>query len=100
MRTISRFWLKKFPDEWEYLKKNIAHPYEHFNTIDEYQKPVDSLKKKDSFSKLQNAYLSDEESERAKELIKLFNIKNWEEITKLSLRSDVILLADVFEKKI
>ena len=35
---------------------------------------------------------------RTKEIIKLFNIKDGEELTRLYCNSDVILLADVFEK--
>ena len=35
-----------FPDKWMYLTKNLAYPYEFFNSIDDYQKPVDNLEKK------------------------------------------------------
>ena len=38
------------------------------------------------------------EIERTKEIIRLFSIKNGKELTKLYCRSDVILLADIFEK--
>ena len=89
---------KEFPDKWQYLNKKLAYPYEYFNSIDDYKKPVDNLKKEDYFSKLKNDYPDDEEIERTKEIIKLFNIKDGEELTKLYCKSDVILLADVFEK--
>ena len=56
------------------------------------------MKKEDFFSKLKNDYPSDEEIERTKEIIKLFNIKNGEELTQLFLKSGVLLLACVFEK--
>ena len=56
------------------------------------------MKKEDFFSKLKNKYPDDEEIERIKEIISLFNIKDGEEITKFFCKSDVILLADVFEK--
>ena len=36
--------------------------------------------------------------ERLKQIIKIFDIKNGEKLTKLYLKSDVILLADVIEK--
>ena len=87
-----------FPDKWKYLTKKLAYPYESFNSIEDYQKPVNKLKKEDFFSKLKNEYLDDEEIERTKEIIKLFNIKNGEELTEMYLKSDVILLACVFEK--
>ena len=89
---------KEFPDKWQYLNKKLAFPYEYFNSIDDYQKPVDTLKKEDFFSKLKNKYPDDDEIERTKEIIKLFNIKDGEELTKLYCKSDVILLADVSEK--
>ena len=88
---------KEFPDKWQYLNKKLAYPYEYFKSIDDYQKLVDNLKKEDFFSKLKNDYPDDEEIERTKVIIKLFNIKNGEELTKLYCESDVILLADVFE---
>ena len=87
-----------FPDMWKYLTKKLAYPYEYFNTIDDYQKPVDNLKKEDFFSKLKNKCPDDEEIERTKEIIRKFNIKNGEELTEIYLKSDVFLLACVFEK--
>ena len=89
---------KEFPDKWQYLNKKLPCPYEYFNSIDDYKKPVNNLKKEDFFSKLKNDYPDDEETERTKEIIKLFNIEDGEELTKLYCKSDVILLADVFEK--
>ena len=89
---------KEFPDKWQFLNKKLAYPYEYFNSIDEYKKPVNDSKKEDFFSKLKNDYPDDVEIERTKEIIKLFNIKDGGELTKLYCKSDVILLAEVFEK--
>ena len=89
---------KEFLDKWQYLNKKLAYPYEYFNKIDDYKKPVDNLKKEDLFSKLKNGYPNDEEIGRTKEIIKPFNIKDGEELTKLYCKSEVILLADVMEK--
>ena len=41
---------KKFPDKWQYLNKKLACPYEYFNSINDYQKPVNNLKKKKTSS--------------------------------------------------
>ena len=87
-----------FPDMWKYLTKKLAYSYEYFNNIDDHQKPVDNLKKEDFFSKLKNKCPDDEEIERTREIIKKFNIKNGEELTEIYLKSDVLLLARVFEK--
>ena len=93
-----KFLQKEFLDKWQYLNKKLAYPYEYFNNMDDYKKPVDNLKKEDFFSKLKNDYPDDEEIERTKEIIEVFNIKDGEQLTKLYCKCDVILLADVFEK--
>ena len=87
-----------FPDKWKFLSKKLAFPYENFNTIDDYQKPVNNLKKQHFFSKLKNGYPNDEEIQRTMDIIKRFNNKNGEKLTEIYLKSDVLLLACVFEK--
>ena len=89
---------KEFPDNWQYLNKKLAYPYEYFNSIDDYKKPVHNLENKDFFSKLKNKCPDDKEIQRTKEIINIFNIKDGKELAELYLKSDVILLADVFEK--
>ena len=56
------------------------------------------MKKEHFSSQLKNDYPNDIELERTKEDTKLFNNKNGEELTQLILKSDVLLLACVFEK--
>ena len=89
---------KDFPDKWQYLNKKIAFPYEYFNDIDDYMKPVDKIQKEDFFSKLKNKCPEDDEITRTKEIINVFNNKNGEKLTKIYSKRDVILLADIFEK--
>ena len=60
----------EFPDKWKYITKKFAKPYEYFNSIDDYQKPVENLMKEDFFSDLKNGYPSHEEIERIMGLIK------------------------------
>ena len=98
MVMISKILKKEFPDKYQYPNEKLAYPYEYINSIEDYKKPVNNLKKEDFFSKLKNDYPDDDEIERTKEIIKLFNIKDGGELTKLYCKSDVILLADVFEK--
>ena len=76
----------------------MAYPNEFFNSIDDFQKSVNDLQKEDFFSKLKNGYPDAEEIERTKEIIKLLNNKNGEELTEIYLKSDVLFLACVFEK--
>ena len=56
------------------------------------------MENKNFFSKLKNKYPDYEEIERTMDIIKRFNIKNGEELTEIYLKSDVLLLACVFEK--
>ena len=90
----------RFPEKWEFLTKKLSYPYEIFNSFDDYQKLVDNLKIEDFFSNLKNDYPNDEEIQRTMDVIKKFNIKNGEELTRIYLKSDVLLLACVFEKYI
>ena len=83
----------KFPDKWRYLTKKLAYPYEYFNSIEDYNKPVDNLENKNFFSKLKNKCPDDIEIDRTREIIKKFNIKDCKELTELYFKSDVLLLA-------
>ena len=47
---------------------------------------------------MKNGYPNDEEIQRTMDVIEKFNIKNGEELTEIYLKSDVLLLACVFEK--
>ena len=58
-----------FPNKWKFLSKKLAYPYENFNSIDDYQKPVNNLKKEHFFSKLKSGYPDDKEIERTMDII-------------------------------
>ena len=60
------------------FNKKIVYPYEYFNSLDDYQKPVDNLEKEDIFSKLKNRCPDNEEIERTKGIIKKINFKSRE----------------------
>ena len=82
----------------ELLNKKLAYPYEYFKNLEDYNKDISTLTKQDYYSKLKNNYPDDEEIKRTNKIIQTFKIKNGRELTQLYLKSDVILLADVFEK--
>ena len=86
------------PDKWKYITKKLAYPYEYFNSIEDYNKPVNNLENKDFFSKLKNKCPDDKEIDRTREIIKKFNVKDGKELTELYCQSDVLLLTCVFEK--
>ena len=89
---------KEFPDKWQHLNKKIAYPYERFKSIDDYKKTVNNIIEEELLSKLKSKCPDDEEIQRTREILKVFDIINGEELTKLYLKTDVILLADFFEK--
>ena len=56
------------------------------------------MTKEDFFGNLKNVYPSDLEIERTKEIFEFFDFENGEQLTKKHCESDVILLADIFDK--
>ena len=58
------------PDKCKYLTKKLASPYEHFKSIDDYQKPVNNINKEDFFNKLKDNCPNGKDIERTKENIK------------------------------
>ena len=86
----------EYPDKWMYLTKKLAYPYEYFNSIEDYDKPVDNLENKDFFSKSKNNCPDNNEIDRTR--ARKFNIKDGKELTELYCTSDVLLLTCVFEK--
>ena len=92
-----KFLRTEFPGKWMHLTKKLAYPNEYFNSVEDYQKPVDILKSEDFFSKIKNGYPDDEEIEKTLDIFNNFKNKNREELTQLNLKSDVLLLPCVFE---
>ena len=88
----------EFPDRNIYLRRNFACPFEYFNRFDDYQKSVNNYKEEYFFSKLKNACPNNEEIERTKEVFQKFNIENGEDLTKVHLKGDVILLTCLLRK--
>ena len=100
VKTIDELTLlkKEFPDNWGLLSKKLAYPYEYFKSLDDYDLSVTILVREDYFSKLKNGYPEDSEIQRTNGIIDTFKIKTGKELTELYLKTDVFLLAEVFEK--
>ena len=75
----------------------MAYPYEYFKSLDDYDLPITNLVEENEFSSLKKRYPENNESERTDIIIENFNIKTRKQWTELYSKTDVILLADVFE---
>ena len=80
------------------MNKKLVYPYEYFQSLDDYDLPITNLLKEDCFSKLKNGYPENNEIQRSNNIIEIFDIKTGRELTEFYLKTDVVLLADVFEK--
>ena len=84
------------PFQLELLKKKGVYPYSYmdsFNRIEETELP----NKKEFFNDLNNTAISDSEYQHARKVWDSFKIKNLGEYHDLYLKTDVLLLSDVFQ---
>ena len=88
---------KEFGKKYVLMTKKGIYPYDYMNGIEKFFE--EKLSPKEAFySKLNDCGVSDEDYERAETIWKEFEIKNLGEYHDLYLKSDVLLLADVFEE--
>ena len=76
----------------------MVYPYEDFITGEDYETPPSIKTKEDFYSKVCQYYPADDETEITNDLIMAFVLTNTKKLTELFNKSDVILLADSFEK--
>ena len=83
-------------EQFNLMKQKGIYPYDYmdsFNKFNETQLP----KKKDFYSILNNEHISDEQYKHAQNVWDTFNLKTMGDYHDLYLKSDILLLADVFE---
>ena len=78
------------------MTKKGVYPYDYMNSFEKFE---DSRlpKKEDFFSIMNNEHITDEEYQHAQTVWKTFNLKTMGEYHNLYLKSDILLLTDVFE---
>ena len=87
-----------FPDERQFnlMKAKGVYPYDYMDSFSRFSDTV-LPQKEDFYSLLNDEDISDDDYNHAKDVWNTFSIKNMGEYHDLYLRSDVLLLADVFE---
>ena len=83
-------------EKFELMTRKGIYPYDYMNGIEKFSEEKLPPKEK-FFLKLNDCGISDEDYEHAQKVWKEFKIKNMGEYHDLYLKSDVLLLADVFE---
>lgn len=79
------------------LTRKGVYPYDYFNEWAKFQE--NKLPDKSYFyNKLNDCYISDDDYKHAQEVWKQFNCQNLGEYSDLYLKTDVLLLSDVFEQ--
>ena len=83
-------------DKFNLLRRKGVYPYDYMDSIERFEE--NKLPPKEAFySKLNNKNISDEDYEHAKKVWDVFEMKNLGDYHDLYYKSDVLLLADVFE---
>ena len=88
---------KEFGTKFELLARKGIYPYDYMNGIEKFSgKKLPT--KEEFYSKLNDCGISDDDHNHAQRIWKEFGVKNLGEYHDLYLKSDVLLLADVFEE--
>ena len=88
---------KEFDDKTELISRKGVYPYDYMDCFDKFS--VEKFPPKEKFyNRLNDSYISDEDYNHAQSVWKQFNLKNMGEYHDLYLKSDVLLIADVFEE--
>jgi len=84
------------PFQLELLKKKGVYPYSYMDSFQRFEE-TRLPDKKEFFNDLNNSAISDSEYQHASEVWDAFKINNLGEYHDLYLKTDVLLLVDVFE---
>ena len=78
------------------MSQKVVYPYDHMDSFEKFDQ-TELPTKQQFYSILNDQHITNDEYNHAKEVCKVFNIRTMDEYHDLYLKSDVLLLADVFE---
>ena len=87
---------KEFKNNFQIMKQKGIYPYDYMDSFKKFNK-TELPKKENFYSILNDENISDDQYNHAKNVWNTFNFKNFGEYHHLYLKSDILLLADVFE---
>ena len=82
--------------QFNLMKQKGIYPYDHMDSFDRFNE-TKLPEKQDFYSILNNEHISDEQYKHAQNVWNTFNLKTMGDYHDLYLKSDILLLADVFE---
>ena len=95
-RESLKYTSKEFKDEkLDLMARKGVYPYDYMDCFEKFNEKLPS--KEDFYSIMNNEHISDKDYQHAKTIWETFNLKNMGEYHDLYLKSDILLLADVFE---
>ena len=83
-------------EQFNLMKQKGIYPYDHMDCFDRFNE-TQLPEKQDFYSILNNEHISDEQYKHGQNVWKTFNLKTMGDYHDLYLKSDILLLADVFE---
>ena len=95
-KELLKYTSQKFKDKkLDLMSQKGVYPYDFMDSFDKFNEKLPT--KEEFYSILNDEQISDKDYDHAKNIWNTFELKNMGEYHDLYLRSDVLLLADVFE---
>ncbi|KAF8791646.1 Carboxylesterase 1E like protein [Argiope bruennichi] len=89
---------KTFPeDKLDLITRKGVYPYDYMDGEEKYEE-TELPPKEDFYNRLNECDITDDDYKHAQNVWNSFNIKNLRKYSELYVKSDVLILADIFEK--
>lgn len=98
--NLPKDFFKYTSEQFKYNRFNLmirkgVYPYDFMDSFNKFYEKLPS--KEEFYSQLNDQHISEEDYQHAKTVWEVFNLKNMGQYHDLYLKSDILLLADVFE---